>query len=392
MGYRSLEAGSLPASVNASCFTGASGVQEYHLVVQPTEYAPAEVQLQWLESAYGEALQALGLSADTAVLRRFFCSDPVNQGEILDAHPLSTRHRPQEPCAVSWIGQAPAPPAKLVLWAYHIHDPQGKLDKVQEGASVTVRRGDLAHRWTTGITSPGAGSSYDQSAGVLQQYEGRLRQWGSTLADNTIRTWFFVQNLDADYQGLVVARREFFAARGLTRDTHFIASTGIQGAGVEVAAKVTLDAYAISGVRPEQITYLSALDHLSPTHVYGVTFERATSVAYADRKHVFISGTASIDRHGEILHPGDVVRQLERTLENVEALLHQAGGKLSDMGCFLVYVRDSADLGVATATMRERFGEVPLAVTVAPVCRPGWLIEVEGMAHLAGATPDLPGF
>ncbi len=72
--------------------------------------------------------------------------------------------------------------------------------------------------------------------------------------------------------------------------------------GLDFAADVMMDAYAISGVRKEQIRYLSAPDHLSPTHVYGVTFERGVSVAYQDRKHIIISGTASIDSAGKIVY------------------------------------------------------------------------------------------
>jgi len=123
-----------------------------------------------------------------------------------------------------------------------------------------------------------------------------------------------------------------------------------------------------------------------------VTFERATSIAYRDRKHVLISGTASIDKEGQIVHPGDVSRQLDRTLENVEALLAQAGAALSDMGLFIVYVRDHTDCEMARRRMRERFATAPIEVVVAPVCRPGWLIEAEGMAVIAADNPNLPEF
>ena len=97
-------------------------------------------------------------------------------------------------------------------------------------------------------------------------------------------------------------------------------------------------------VLPEQVQYLKALDHLSPTYIYGVTFERGTSVAYRDRKHIIISGTASIDSKGEILHPGDVSLQLDRTIENIDVLLDQAGASLDDMCMSIAYVRDRSDL------------------------------------------------
>jgi len=34
----------------------------------------------------------------------------------------------------------------------------------------------------------------------------------------------------------------------------------------------------------------------------------------------------------------------------------------------------------------------PVQVVVAPVCRPGWLVEVEGLAIIPASNPDLPPF
>lgn len=357
------------------------------------------VQLDWVHRAYRDALDTLGVGPGSAVVRRFLCSDLPNQAAVLESRPFSNP-RPAAadllsaapPCAVSWVGQPPIAPARVALWAYHVHDPAGPLDTRREGATLTLRRGEVSHHWTTGLTCPAAPTSYEQTEGVLKAYDAILAERGLTLADHAMRTWFYVQNVDADYAGLVNARREFFAARGLTPETHYIASTGIEGAHADVAARVLLDAYAIDGIRPEQIQYLHALDHLSPTHIYGVTFERGTSIAWRDRRHAILSGTASIDRHGKILHPGNVSRQLDRTLENLEALLAQAGATLSDMAMFLVYVRDPNDAAPALDRMHARFGDAPIDVVTAPVCRPGWLIEVEGTAIVPANHPELPGF
>lgn len=392
MDVQAYDCGALPASVRISRFKGVSGVEEYHLTVRPTEYGSTDAQLGSAFSAYRGALDSLGLSMHTAVLRRFFCSDLVNQATALETHPFSNPRNAADPCAVSWVCEPPVPPAKVALWAYHMKDPTGQLDKIQEATSLTLRRGELSHHWTTGLTCPIAGTSYEQTRGIFEEYNTFLRAQELTLADHVIRTWLFVQNIDANYQGLVAARREFFTEHGLTPQTHFIASTGVEGSHADIAAKVTMDAYAISGVRPEQIEFLAALDHLSATHVYGVTFERATAVSYRDRRHVILSGTASIDHQGNILYPGDMPRQLDRTLENVEALLAKAGATLKDMGVFIVYVRSPSDCTPARQKMQERFGDVPLEVVVAHVCRPGWLIEVEGLATIPADNPNLPPF
>jgi enamine deaminase RidA (YjgF/YER057c/UK114 family) len=379
-------------SVHVSRFQGSGGVEEYHLVIRPGEYGSFQTQLEQVCRAYGQALDELSLKRDTAILRRFFCSDLVNQADALRAMPLSDPGCGDELCAVSWVGQSPTGETKVMLWAYHVSDPAGPLKKSQQGTHLVVDRSELSHHWSTGLVCPSGAPAAEQTWSVFGSYDDLLRAKGMSLADHAVRTWLFVRDIDVHYPGMVAARREFFAENGLTPDTHFIASSGIEAVPAEIGACVTMDAYAIAGLRPEQVRYLSAPDHLSPTHIYGVTFERGTAIAYRDRTHVVLSGTASIDSRGNIVHPGDVSRQLDRTLENAEAVLAQAGATLRDMAVFVVYVRDPADHALATTRMRERFGDAPIAVVVAPVCRPGWLIEIEGVAMMAASEPASPLF
>jgi enamine deaminase RidA (YjgF/YER057c/UK114 family) len=382
----------LPVTVTTSRFTGAAGVEEYHLMLTPVAGADIAAQLRWLEQAYQHACTALDLDPGTVVFRRVFCSDLTNQAAVLAASPLANPLNPDEACAVSWVRQPPVPPARVALWAYHLRVPGETLAKHREGNTLVLQRGELTHRWTAGLTCPDAGDSAAQTTAILDAYESELRANGLTLADHVLRTWFFVQNVDANYGGLVEARKAFFAARGLTPETHYIASTGIEGAAAAPRATVMLDAYAIGGVDPRQIRYLTAPTHLCPTYRYGVTFERGVSIAFRDRTHVLISGTASIDHTGAIVHPGDVRRQCDRTFENIGALLADAGATADDVGIYLAYVRDPADLEPARRLLTERAGAIPTQVLLAPVCRPGWLIEVECQAVIPANQPDLPAF
>lgn len=394
MKFHCFDRENLPVTVSISCFCGPDGVDEYNLFVRPTEHNNIDTQLDWVFRAYADVLDSTGLDTQSAVLRRFFCSDLINQVDALAARPFSNPNDTDEPCAISLVCQPPVPPAKVSLWAYHIKDPDCKLNKKQQGASLILRRKKLSHYWTTGLACPRPETSYSQTRGIFEEYEAFLRTQGMTLADNVIRTWLFVQDIDVNYQGMVAARKEFFAEQGLTPDTHFIASTGIEGTSANAAAKVMMDVYAISGLRPEQIKFLSALDHLSPTQIYGVTFERGTSIAYRDRKHIFLSGTASIDCEGKILYVGDLSQQINRTVENMESLLKPAGASLKDMCMLIAYVRDPGDQMIVSQQMRELFGTIPMEVVVAPVCRPGWLVEVEGKAIIPTANTDaeLPRF
>ena len=99
-----------------------------------------------------------------------------------------------------------------------------------------------------------------------------------------------------------------------------------------------------------------------------------------------------MDPEGNILHPGNVHRQLDRAIENVDALLAQSGATRDDMRAAIVYVRNPGDCAALWPEMRERYGDVPIEIVVAPVCRPGWLVEIEGMAVIPTFEPDLPPF
>ncbi|MCC6489222.1 MAG: translation initiation inhibitor [Candidatus Hydrogenedentes bacterium] len=383
---------SVPVVVNVAHVAGGPGIDEFDLMLRPTEYASFATQIEWISRAYQDAIEALGLDPQTALFRRYFCSDLKNQTPARHGWPLAVSRALREPCAESWICQAPEAPARVAVWAHHLRDRNGPLARIINGSSLRLLRGELSHYWSAGSSCVESETSFDQTTGILSEYERFLRAQGMSLERNLIRTWLFVQNVDINYQGLVAARREFFALHGLTPETHFVASTGIEGTLADSRALIAMDAYAIGGIREEQITYLKAPGHLGPTHLYGVTFERATSVAYRDRKHVFISGTASIDPEGRVLHPGDAERQLDRAVENVRALLEQAGAALADLAILIAYARDPADLAMVTRKLRAKCGNVPLAVLHAPVCRPGWLVEIEGRACVAEDNPGLLAF
>ena len=224
------------------------------------------------------------------------------------------------------------------------------------------------------------GDSESQTRSLLCSYDKDLARQGATLEDNCIRTWFFVRDVDSHYAGMVRARREHFAVHDLTERTHYIASTGIGGNPSDTRALVQFGAYALMGFEPAQQRYLYALTHLNPTYEYGVTFERGTCIDYGDRSHVMISGTASINNKGEVMYIGDINKQLDRMCENVETLLSEGGASFADVMQIVVYLRDLADYKNVKERFDSRFPDIPCLITLAPVCRPTWLIEMECIA------------
>lgn len=208
------------------------------------------------------------------------------------------------------------------------------------------------------------------------------------MPDLIHRTWIYCRDIDNNYRGLVEGRNGCFDRYGLTPESHFIASTGIEGCTELPGRLLHMDSLGIVGLEPGQVRYMEAPDYLSPTHVYRVAFERGVRIVYGDRSHYFLSGTASIDAEGNIVHPGDVVGQTARTLENMSVLMERSGGCLSDLKQAVVYLRDWAD----RETVRNRLMDSPLAAVPhvmlkAPVCRPGWLVEIDGIAVNGAGEP-----
>jgi len=66
--------------------------------------------------------------------------------------------------------------------------------------------------------------------------------------------------------------------------------------------------------------------------------------------------------------------------ENVEALLCEGDMSFIDVMQIIVYLRDGADYKIVRKMFDQKFPHVPTVITLAPVCRPTWLVEMECIA------------
>ncbi len=329
-----------------------------------------------LTDAYEGGKRDLGLGSETEIMVRVHLSDIANQLTPL----LQSFSYRQRDFLLSVVGQPPARGGKFALQAYHIKAAKPVNKVLHEPGVLTVKHGNYTSLWMS--TQP---SSVESSYQQTHQIFGSLSQWlhsfGARLEDDVQRTWIFVRDVDNNYRGMVDARRELFRFVGLNESTHYIASTGIEGLGPRVNDLVTMDSLSVLGLSPLQIRYMAAEDHLCPTHEYAVTFERGTQLVYSDRSHYYISGTASIDSHGNVLHVGDVSRQCSRTLANIRALLTNYGGDLEDIKLLVVYLRDTSDTHVVEDFLKASLSSaIPTIFVKGAVCRPTWLVEMEAIA------------
>lgn len=369
------------------------GVTEYHTLVRITD--PMLSFREQMEAV----LESLTQSEAQPLFRRFFLSDAATQQPLLEE---ALAHLPA--CATSIVQQPPLDGTKIALWQWSATDLESDFGAYAHngylhywmGGSIPYQSADIhtlgriknwafARRHLDTVmpprtTVPAAADPEYQMRDLFDAWRCELRAIDMTIADHALRTWIFVHDVDVNYGGVVAGRRKYFSRIGLTPDTHYIASTGIEGRHALPEVLVQMDGYAVRGLQSSQISYLQAPDYLNPTYEYGVTFERGTAVTYGDRRHVFISGTASIDREGKVVHEGDVILQTDRMLTNVEALLAKAECTMTDIVSAIVYLRDPADAQRVRQHLAERLPALPYLLVHAPVCRPAWLIEMECIA------------
>mgnify|MGYP001775129520 CR=1 FL=1 len=372
MNYKKKKYEDKAVEAQIASFTGNGGITEYQVFLQVTDpMLPFEQQLQHIQQAYVSVVKEELADDAVAVFRRYFLSDAANQADLVMAWECENAF-----CALSVVQQAPLNGTKIAIWTWF---QTGVSVETEKNGMLKATHNGYTQYWTGGAFNRASNSEY-QTRLLLNDYVMQLTEEGCKLATDCIRTWFFVQNVDVNYAGVVKARKEVFITQDLTEKTHYIASTGIGGRNADPAVLVTMDTYAVKGLKPEQIQFLYAPTHLNPTYEYGVTFERGTAVHYADRTQVFISGTASIDNKGNILYPGDICQQAARMLRNISALLTEAGATTEDIQQAIVYLRDTADYQVVEHFLAENYPGLPHIIVHAPVCRPGWLIEMECIA------------
>ena len=368
MNYCNLFWDNLFVKVNWSTYKPKRGVSEFYIILEMLESKfSGQEQFVYIKKAI-DRLKAMDEFKNAVfVWERYFVSDAIKHNSWLES---------SSDAAVSIIQQPPLNRTKFVLLIYAVEN--AVISRESDG-TVVMNQPNYTHLYNTQQFERN-GNSYEQTKTVFERYIKTLEKNKCTLEANCLRTWIFVQNIDRQYAGMVCARKELFSAEGLTPQTHFIASTGIEGQSIHSEVIMMMDAYSIKEIKKEQIRYLHASSNLNPTHEYGVTFERGTSVSFGDRRHVYISGTASINNKGEVVYPFNLEKQTERTMENIRVLLAEAETDFSDVTHLLIYLRDIADYENTLTYFENNFPEIPRVIVLAPVCRPGWLIEVECIA------------
>ena len=317
-----------------SSFSGPSGDAEHYITVE----APGELslprQLDVIAQRYAEATQALRLPPESAIFRRLYLSDAANQAALVRDSSLFQEPL-DSPVAVSMVQQPPLPGGKVAMLAYHL-DSGTKLTKrsVPPG-HVIVEKGNLGHLWSTRLCATNTAqqsSPADQTREVFGRLIDVLADNGAALAENCVRTWIYVKDVDVFYQGHG-RRRPQRAVRTARPEPGYPLHRQHRHRGrLRAPLRRGADgclfhprACCPAGLLPERlrppVRDQGLQRHVRARHPHRLCRPRA-SLHLRHRQH---------RSSRQVVHPGDVLRQLERALENVDALLRSGDAGLDDM-------------------------------------------------------------
>jgi enamine deaminase RidA (YjgF/YER057c/UK114 family) len=365
----------MPTKHSNSTFLAEDATDELFFALTSKPGASFEQEATALLEQYAADCSKLKCTTDTEIFLRFHLSDISRQATVLRGI-LGERDS-----FVSLVGQPPLNSGRIALEAWHLRPPDFEKTVINYNGThevdIKFKNYEFLYHCCRKLE---IGDSANQTLEEFTTLERALKKRGGSVADNCLRTWIYCRDVDNNYAGLVKSRRELFEQYGLNEKTNYISSTGIEGQCEDPHRLLGMDSYCIFGLEAGQVEYMHALDHLSPTSEYGVTFERGTRIIFANRSHYYISGTASIDKNSEIVYPGNVSAQTDRTVENISALLNNHDAGLNDLKIAVVYLRDANDAPLVEERLQSLLPEnLPRIMVKAPICRPGWLVEIDAI-------------
>jgi enamine deaminase RidA (YjgF/YER057c/UK114 family) len=248
----------------------------------------------------------------------------------------------------------------------------------RHGCTVGVRYEDEHAEYCllTGVLPADVSASRAaQTTSVFEGIEDALTDAGMTFA-NVARTWLYMDKILEWYDPFNRARDAFFHSRKVY-DGLVPASTGIGSANLCGSA---ITACAIA-VKPKggRVTVQAVESPLQCSALsYRSSFSRAVEIATPEFRTLMVSGTASIEPGGATAFVDDVPRQIQLTMDVVEAILVSRGMGWKDATRAVMYLKQASYMEAWQAWLKERGLEsMPLVTIEADVCRDDLLVELE---------------
>jgi len=221
---------------------------------------------------------------------------------------------------------------------------------------------------------PSAGRE-EQTREIFESIEASLRLANMSIS-SVVRTWFYNDHISEWYGLFNEIRTGFFKERGVFNGV-VPASTGI-GGNNPAGAATTASVLAIQPLN-KSVTIREVTSPLQGSAIkYGSSFSRAVEVETPDLRRLFISGTASIDQHGRTAHITDIDRQIELTMQVVDAILRSQKMNSNNVTRATAYVKKPEYSGKFVKYLQNcRLAVENWVVSQNDICRDELLVEVE---------------
>ncbi len=244
-----------------------------------------------------------------------------------------------------------------------------------------LRNGRGEYLTLSGISSSKDGCLTDQAQEMFEKAELILKQAHTNML-SVSRTWIWLGDILSWYDDFNSVRNKFFVERGLIAPKRGInklpASTGI-GVAPHNGVVPAMDLIAV--IKPENaLEYLEAGGSQDSALKYGSAFSRASKATSQAANTVYVSGTASIGEDGKTKYIGDAKKQIEESINNVRAVLHEMQCDDGDVVQAIAYCK--------TAEIEKLFCHQwsdlawPTLTAIADICRDDLLVEIEATAAI----------
>lgn len=122
---------------------------------------------------------------------------------------------------------------------------------------------------------------------------------------------------------------------------------------------------------------------IQPDSVPKPVAEYAQGVEVHCGRLLFVAGQVPTDVEGRLIGEGDIRAQARQVFRNIQAIVEDAGGSMTDIVRLGVFLTDMGDLEGFKEVRRE-FIKPPFPaatlVAVSALVSPEWLVEVEAIA------------
>ena len=127
------------------------------------------------------------------------------------------------------------------------------------------------------------------------------------------------------------------------------------------------------------------IDSFDPDSVWKPFGAFSQAVVQGTGKIVHLKGQVSLDKEGQVVGAGNMETQVEKVLENIEAVLGEFGGRMEDIYSLTHHVTDIEGF-MKTGHIRTNYFSPPYPVTttveVSRLYHPDLLVEITGSAEI----------